>query len=696
MAKAHETWLDDLKLRAGYGTTGNSNIGAYNYAFQYSNPTRYLYGIVGDNTSAATGYGISALGDKNAKWETIKMFNVGYDLTALNNRLTSTFDFYIKNTSDMLVPASWTTLSGAASKPNTNQGKIKNTGIDFSIGWRDKIGQVSYNINANASWYKNEVVKLGASDLFYSSRISQMTITTVGQPVGMFYGYVDDGIYKSESEVLNYGTLPYFSTGSLITRITNDVTQVQQLIMQLIRGLVRCVMFFVGGTMALLRLDLSFGVIVACAFPLILIDIIFVVWRTNPLFTVLQESLDKLNSIIQENVSGIRVVKAFIQEKAEAGRFSDANRHLVDTQFNVQMMLSFLRPVMNIVLNIAVVGIIYVGSVQVRDGGAAPGTVMAAITYISQILNSMMMLAMIFQTISRGSASARRLQEVLLTESEIRQEPKYAAAGAENAVPAGIDAVSGAGANHRRGSVRFEDVSFVYTDNGKVVLRNINLDIAPGETLAVIGSTGCGKTSLISLIPRFYDAAEGRVLVDGTDVRAYDPAELRKKVTVCLQKSELFSTNIRDNIAIGNPEANEMEIREAAKAAQADAFILQQPEGYDTPVAERGMSLSGGQRQRVAIARALLKKGEILIFDDSTSALDLKTEANLYEALRRDYAGVTKIIIAQRVASVRNADRIVVLDGGTISACGTHEELLKTSPVYRDIVASQLREEGAA
>ena len=482
-----------------------------------------------------------------------------------------------------------------------------------------------------------------------------------------------------------------FSTGSLITRITNDVTQVQQLIMQLIRGLVRCVMFFVGGTMALLRLDLSFGVIVACAFPLILIDIIFVVWRTNPLFTVLQESLDKLNSIIQENVSGIRVVKAFIQEKAEAGRFSDANRHLVDTQFNVQMMLSFLRPVMNIVLNIAVVGIIYVGSVQVRDGGAAPGTVMAAITYISQILNSMMMLAMIFQTISRGSASARRLQEVLLAESAIRQEPKYA-----DAAPEGIDAVSGAAVTPERGSVRFEDVSFVYTDNGRVVLQNINLDVAPGETLAIIGSTGCGKTSLVSLIPRFYDAAEGRVLVDGVDVRAYDPAALREKVTVCLQKSELFSTTIRDNIAIGNPQAGEMEIREAAKAAQADTFILQQPEGYDTPVAERGMSLSGGQRQRVAIARALLKKGEILIFDDSTSALDLKTEANLYEALRRDYADVTKIIIAQRVASVRNADRIVVLDGGTISACGTHEELLKTSPVYRDIVASQLREEGAA
>ncbi len=468
-----------------------------------------------------------------------------------------------------------------------------------------------------------------------------------------------------------------FSTGSLITRITNDVTQVQHLIMQLIRGLVRCLMFFIGGSAALLSLDMSFGVIVACAFPLIIIDVTFVVWRTNPLFTVLQESLDRLNNIIQENVTGIRVVKAFVQEKNEVGRFDEANQHLVDTQFNVMMLLSYLRPVMNIVLNFAVAGIIYVGSNQVQKGAIAPGSVMAAITYISQILNGMMMLAMIFQTLSRGLASTKRLQEVIDTQSEIRQEQ----------LPMEGDGT--------RGSVQFENVKFIYEDNGAEVLHDINLSITPGETLAVIGATGCGKTSLVSLIPRFYDAAEGHVYVDGVDVRAYDPAELRKKVTVCLQKAEFFSTTIRENIALGDPEANDDEIRKAAAAAQADGFILQQAEGYDTVVAERGMSLSGGQRQRIAIARALLKKGEILILDDVTSALDLKTEAALYAALNREYSDVTKIIIAQRIASVRNADRIVVLDGGTISDCGSHEELMDRSSVYRDIYHSQLKEEEA-
>ena len=463
-----------------------------------------------------------------------------------------------------------------------------------------------------------------------------------------------------------------FTTGSLVTRITNDVTQLQQLVMQVVRGFVRCLMFFIGGTIALLSLNLSFGVVIACAFPLIILHIIFVVWKTNPLFLLLQKMLDKTNTIMQENVAGNRVVKAFVQEEREKKRFGKASKDLVDTQFKVQIMLSFLRPVMNIVLNAAVVGIIYIGSIQVKSGDIAPGAVMAAITYISQILNGMMMLAMIFQTLSRGIVSAKRLEEIVVSEPVIKdgeRSPEQKAGG----------------------TISFRNVSFTYPDNGVKVLNDINLDIQKGETVAVIGATGSGKTSLVNLIPRFYDVTEGEILVDGVNVRDYRLNDLRNRITVCLQKSELFSTTIRDNIAIGRRDATEEEIKKAAVAAQADEFIVRQKDGYNTKVAEGGMSLSGGQKQRIAISRALLRKSEILIFDDSTSALDLKTEAKLYEALNENYKDVTKIIIAQRIASIKNADRIVVLDGGSIAAVGTHEELLKENDVYKDIYESQLK-----
>ena len=463
-----------------------------------------------------------------------------------------------------------------------------------------------------------------------------------------------------------------FTTGSLVTRITNDVTQLQQLVMQIVRGFVRCLMFFIGGTIALLSLNLSFGVVIACAFPLIILHIIFVVWKTNPLFLLLQKMLDKMNTIMQENVAGNRVVKAFVQEEREKKRFGKASKDLVDTQFKVQIMLSFLRPVMNIVLNAAVVGIIYIGSIQVKSGDIAPGAVMAAITYISQILNGMMMLAMIFQTLSRGIVSAKRLEEIVVSEPVIKDgemSPEQKAGG----------------------TISFRNVSFTYPDNGVKVLNDINLDIQKGETVAVIGATGSGKTSLVNLIPRFYDVTEGEIFVDGVNVRDYRLNDLRNRITVCLQKSELFSTTIRDNIAIGRRDATEEEIKKAAAAAQADEFIVRQKDGYNTKVAEGGMSLSGGQKQRIAISRALLRKSEILIFDDSTSALDLKTEAKLYEALNENYKDVTKIIIAQRIASIKNADRIVVLDGGSIAAVGTHEELLKENDVYKDIYESQLK-----
>ncbi len=466
-----------------------------------------------------------------------------------------------------------------------------------------------------------------------------------------------------------------FSVGSLITRTTGDVTQVQNMVSQMIRGCVRCAMFFVAGSIALVSLAADFGTVILIALPLLLLEIAFVLWKTNPLFRLLQSRLDRMNTVIQENVAGARVVKAFIQEERESRRFAQSNDDLVETQFRVLILMSYMRPVMNIVLNLATVAIIYIGSLRVQDGAIAPGTVMAAITYLSQILNGMMMLAMIFQTVTRGLTSSKRLKEILATESSIQDGT-------------GRAAVSG-------GSVSFKNVCFSYADHGADVLHNINLSIRGGETLAVIGETGCGKSSLVHLIPRFYDAGSGTVEVDGTDVRDYPLSELRDKIAIVLQKSELFSTTIKENIRIGNPDATDDEIRRAAVTAQADDFIASQPQQYDTPVAESGMSLSGGQRQRIAISRALVKKAEILILDDSTSALDFRTEAALQKALREDYRDMTKIIIAQRISSVRNADRIAVIDNGTIAACDTHENLMQTCKIYQDIYASQLRKEDA-
>ena len=499
-----------------------------------------------------------------------------------------------------------------------------------------------------------------------------------------------------------------FTTGSLITRVTNDVSQLERLVQQLVRGFIRCLMFMVVGTVTLMSLNVHFLVIIACAFPLVLLDIGFILWKTNPLFTLLQGRLDDLNGVIRENIGGTRVVKAFIQEDRESARFETANTALVDTQLKVLILMSFLRPIMNIILNLATVALIWIGAIQVQAGGMQPGEVMAAVTYISQILNGMMMLAMIFQTLARGSASAKRIRQVLdaenvLEDGTVTEESLLAMyadkgtadSGAADSTQPGTDRVP-------RGSVAFKNVSFTYPASGAdpgspiEVLHHVDLTIEPGETVAVIGATGCGKTSLVNLIPRFYDATEGTVEVDGVDVRDYTLKTLRGKISFVTQKNELFSTTIKDNITIGRPDASEEEIRKAAQTAQAENFILEQPDGYDTAVAESGMSLSGGQRQRVSIARALLKNAEILIFDDSTSALDLATEAALYKALAENYPGLTKIVIAQRIATARQADRIAVFENGAVAAVGTHEQLLASSAVYRDICDSQGAKGGAA
>jgi ATP-binding cassette subfamily B protein len=476
---------------------------------------------------------------------------------------------------------------------------------------------------------------------------------------------------------LSFQQTDTFLTGSLVTRITNDVTQLQNLATQCVRGFVRTLLLFFGGIYCVASLDLKFGVVLACAMPVVIAGVMFFIMRATPFFDILQKKLDRVNAVVQENVAGARVVKAYVREEYERERFGKANGELVDTQLRVLKFFSYMSPFANIVLNVVIVLIIKIGALEVQAGGTTPGAVMAAITYLSQIMHSVIMLAMIFQTISRGKASAARLNEVLYTE------------------PAVADGSYTPSDNGIKGKVEFKNVSFAYPQgNGEAVLKDISLTINPGETFGILGATGCGKSSLVNLIPRFYDTTGGSVLVDGVDVRDYTLSSLREKVAIALQKSELFSTTIKENVIWGRPEATDEEIKQACDNAQASEFIALKEDGYDSMVAEGGMSLSGGQKQRVAISRALLKRSEILIFDDSTSALDLKTEAKLYAALNRDYPDTTKIIIAQRIASVKNADRIAVIDDGKIVACDSHERLIRTSDIYRDIYDSQLKNGG--
>ena len=472
----------------------------------------------------------------------------------------------------------------------------------------------------------------------------------------------------------SFPQLDRFGTGSLVTRVTNDITQVQNFVSQFVRGMIRTSLLMFGSIYFMFRLNRDFGIIVVCAFPFIVGCLTFCLWKANPLFSRLQAQLDILNDIMQEDVSGIRIIKACVREIYEKLRFGKANDELVKTQLRILVIFAFMNPVINSLMYIVVAVILLVGSVEVTSGAATPGVIMAAITYTTQLLNGVLMLVMIFQNISRGLASWKRVREILDSESDLKDG-------------------TFAGNTEQYGEIEFRDVSFSYPGSKQSVLEHISLTIHRGETVAVMGATGCGKTSLVSLIPRFYDVTSGAVLVDGVDVREYRQKDLRQKIASTLQKSELFSTTIEQNIAWGAPEASSEKIKSAAVTAQADDFISSTPEGYQTMVAERGMSLSGGQKQRLSIARAVVKEAEILIFDDSSSALDLKTEANLYDALQQSHPGTTKIIVAQRIASVRRADRIVVLDKGRIAASGTHEELLSSCSIYQAIYYSQIKKE---
>ena len=451
-----------------------------------------------------------------------------------------------------------------------------------------------------------------------------------------------------------------FTTGSLVTRLTNDITAIQEFVAMSLRMFVRTGMQFIGGIAVILTLNVNFGIVLVISLPVQLIAVAIIMKKASPLFSIVQSRLDKVNSVVQENVSGARVVKAFTD--------------LMTTNLKVQKLLATLNPILMIIMNASVIAIIMIGGFQVEAKAMQVGEVMAAVTYITQILMSVMMVGMMFQQVSRSAASMKRVNEVLSTNPVISDGNK--SADSDNS-----------------GTVEFRNVGFSYPgSSGKPVLFGIDLKVGKGQMIAILGSTGCGKTSLVNLVPRFYDATNGDVLVDGVNVKDYDVDTLRSKIGVVLQKSELFSGTVAENIRWGCETATDEEVKTAAKIAQAEEFIDGFNDGYDTMISEKGASLSGGQKQRMAIARAIIKKPEILIFDDSTSALDLSTEAKLHKALRENLSGVTVIMIAQRIASVMRADKIAVLENGSICAFGTHKELMESSSVYRDIYYSQMKQ----
>lgn len=467
-------------------------------------------------------------------------------------------------------------------------------------------------------------------------------------------------------------------TASLITRTTNDITQVQQVLTMMLRMMVSAPMLCIGGIVMAVSQDAKLSLVLIVIIPVLVGAIFFIASKGIPLFKAMQTKLDKLNLVLREGLTGIRVIRAFNRAGHEKRRFNEANLDLTGTGLKVNRIMGTMMPVMMLTMNFATIAIIWFGSFRIDSGDMQVGSLMAFLQYAMQIMFSLMMVSMMFVMIPRASVSAARIREVL------------------DMVPTLNDPEQAKDGGTLKGYVEFQEVSFSYPGAEKPAIEGITFTAGPGEVTAIIGGTGAGKSTLISLIPRFYDAAEGRVLVDGTDVREMTQEALRAKIGFVPQKAVLFSGTIRDNIRYGKEDATEEEIRHAADIAQSTEFISVMKDGFDSVIAQGGSNVSGGQKQRLSIARALVRRPDIYVFDDSFSALDFKTDAKLRAALREETGEATVIIVAQRVSTVIDADRIVVLDEGRIAGIGRHRELLDTCKVYREIVSSQLSEEELA
>lgn len=480
-----------------------------------------------------------------------------------------------------------------------------------------------------------------------------------------------------------------FSTASLVTRVTNDVTAVQTMIAMAIRMFIRSLSMFILGIVFTLQISKQFMIILAVALPLEILIMVFFMIKAFPMFSIVQTKLDKVNSVVHENLTGARVVKAFSKEDYEYNRFVEANDTLTNITLKVNKLMAIIMPLFMLIVYAGMIAIYYIGANSQFDAmlylenfatsidpKISVGEMEKATTYIMMIMSSLLMIGMTFANMARAAASGKRINEVLETPDII--------------CDGNLDVTT----LKETGTIEFKNVDFAYPNASASVLENINLKIEKGETVAIVGATGSGKTTLVNLITRFYDVTKGEILVDGENIKNYKLVDLRNKIAIVLQKAELFAGTIKENIKWGNPNATDEEVEWAANIAQAIEFIDSKEKKFDEYVEEKGTSLSGGQRQRLSIARAIVKKPEILIFDDSTSALDLVTEAKLYKAMRDNIADTTKIVVAQRIATAKNADKIVVLDGGTIIAYDTHENLLANCEIYQDIYNSQLKREG--
>ena len=531
-------------------------------------------------------------------------------------------------------------------------------------------------------WFYN---KIGNNAFFIIAIAVGMIITAILMMIGGVGGAYFGGkasvnfatdlradIYK-KVQSFSFSNIDHFSSASLVTRMTNDVTQLQNFVNMMLRMFFRSPGMLVGALIMAINLNPSLSVILAVSVPLLLISIGCIIFRGFPLFGKMQTKIDGLNATVQENLTNVRVVKSFVREGFEEEKFNIANADLKNTAGTAMKNMILMSPVMTFIMNATSIAVYWFGGQQVLDGSMKTGDFASFVTYITQILSSLMMVTFLFMMFSRSMASAKRIAEVMNEKIDI------------------VD--SSASSEHilAQGEVEFKDVSFrYYKDSEEKVLDNINLKIKAGTTVGIIGSTGCGKTTLVSMIARLYDVDEGEVLVDGINVKDYSLYNLREGVGMVLQKNVLFSGSIHDNLRWGDDDATMEEIREAAEYAQADGFITSFTDGYNMDLGQGGTNVSGGQKQRLCIARALLKKPKILILDDSTSAVDMATEAKIREAFKNSLKDSTKIIIAQRINSVKDADIIVVMDEGKITGVGNHEYLLENNTEYQEIYYSQM------